>query len=321
MMNKVENGLRDKVFPKVSVIMNCLNSAQYLREAIDSVYNQTYQDWEIIFWDNCSTDNSADIAKSYGDKLKYFRGEKTVALGQARNWAIKQVKGEYIAFLDCDDIWFPEKLTKQVDYLKNNSKTGLVFTDSILFGLKGKEKLRYGNKKPHQGYIFKELLKGYFLSLDTIMVRKEIFNDLTEWFDNRFNMIEEAELFLRIAYYGRWNFNYIGEVLSKWRMHRKSWSFAKKHLYPQEKEIMLDKFSKLFEEFNPKFVKEIEFFKSGIQYEYAMLDWEKGNNNNVRKRLEPYLLVKKKCLVPYIFSFFPYSFYQKLSSFFKILPG
>ncbi len=67
--------------PKVSVIMNCFNSEKYLREAIDSVYAQTYKDWEIIFWDNASTDHSKEIAKSYDNKLKYSRGKETVPLG------------------------------------------------------------------------------------------------------------------------------------------------------------------------------------------------------------------------------------------------
>jgi len=59
----------------VSVIMNCLNYSKYLREAIDSVYVQTYKDWEIIFWDNASTDNSAEIARSYDRRLRYFRSK------------------------------------------------------------------------------------------------------------------------------------------------------------------------------------------------------------------------------------------------------
>ena len=91
--------------PLVSVIMNCYNSDRYLREAIDSVFAQSYQNWEIIFFDNASTDQSAEIAKSYGPKLRYFRGESTVLLGAARNRAFEKAAGQYFAFLDCDDIW------------------------------------------------------------------------------------------------------------------------------------------------------------------------------------------------------------------------
>ena len=109
--------------PKVSVVMNCFNSERYLREAIDSVFAQTYSDWEIVFWDNASTDNSARIAKSYGPRLKYYRGDENVSLGEARNYALGKARGEYIAFLDCDDLWAPDKLQKQIP-LFNDLKVG-----------------------------------------------------------------------------------------------------------------------------------------------------------------------------------------------------
>ena len=86
--------------PLVSVIMNCLNCEQYLRDAIDSVYAQTYDNWEIIFWDNGSCDKSGEIAKSYDSKLKYFKTEETSILGTARVLAVEQANGEYFAFLD-----------------------------------------------------------------------------------------------------------------------------------------------------------------------------------------------------------------------------
>ena len=109
--NKIDNELL------VSVIMNCYNGEKYLREAIDSVYSQTYKDWEIIFWDNASTDRSAEIAKSYNSKLKYFRGEKTIPLGAARNKALEKCSGDYVAFLDCDDLWMEDRLKKQMELM------------------------------------------------------------------------------------------------------------------------------------------------------------------------------------------------------------
>src|SRR3989338_4134513 len=78
------------VDPLVSVIMNCRNGERYLREALDSVYAQSYTNWEIIFWDNASTDGSADIAKSCGPKLRYFKSEQSFPLGKARNLAIAE---------------------------------------------------------------------------------------------------------------------------------------------------------------------------------------------------------------------------------------
>lgn len=117
--------------PIVSVIMNCLNCSKYVHEAIDSVYAQTYKNWEIIFWDNSSTDSSAEIARSYDERVRYFRGDRTVPLYAARNYALKQARGKYIAFLDCDDIWLPEKLEWQVPMFERDSEIGLIYTNVV----------------------------------------------------------------------------------------------------------------------------------------------------------------------------------------------
>ncbi len=127
--------------PTVSVIMNCLNCEKYLREAIDSVFAQTYEDWEIIFWeDKASKDGSENIATSYGRKLRYFRSDVSLPLYGSRNLAVQQARGKYIAILDCDDIWLPTKLEEQIPLLERDDKVGLVYSDIILFNEKGKEK-------------------------------------------------------------------------------------------------------------------------------------------------------------------------------------
>src|SRR5579872_5126942 len=101
--------------PKVTVIMNCLNGENFVRQAIQSVYDQTYKDWEIVFWDNASTDATAAIAKSFSDgRLRYFRSEKTVPLGQARQWALTEARGDWVAILDHDDALLPHRLERQI---------------------------------------------------------------------------------------------------------------------------------------------------------------------------------------------------------------
>src|SRR5437016_12782778 len=100
--------------PKVSVIVNCHNGAQYLREAVDSVYRQQFQDWEIVFWDNASTDGSETVVRVYDHRLRRFRGSEFLPLGAARNAALAVARGDFIAFLDADDVWLPDKLTRQL---------------------------------------------------------------------------------------------------------------------------------------------------------------------------------------------------------------
>ena len=115
--------------PLVSIIMNCLNGEKYLSNAIDSVIKQTYKNWELIFWDNQSTDNSASILKRYKDKrIKYFYSKKKTVLYKARNEAIKKSKGEFLAFLDVDDIWTRNKLSLQIPKFENK-KIGLVYSN------------------------------------------------------------------------------------------------------------------------------------------------------------------------------------------------
>ncbi len=113
--------------PLVSVIMNCYNGEKYLTDSLNSLLSQNYSNWELIFWDNISTDNSKKIFDSYKDKrFKYYLATKHEILYKARNLAIKKTSGDYIAFLDTDDIWSKDKLSSQVE-LFSDKKIGLVY--------------------------------------------------------------------------------------------------------------------------------------------------------------------------------------------------
>lgn len=122
----------NEFLPLVSVIMHCLNCEKYRRDALNSAYTQTYPHGEIIFWDNASTDGSREIAQSYDNRLRYFQGDETIPLGAARHKALEQAQGEYSAFLDCDDVWMPEKLEKPPP-LFDNPDVGVVCCDAVYF--------------------------------------------------------------------------------------------------------------------------------------------------------------------------------------------
>ena len=97
--------------PLISIIMNCFNGEEFLKDSIDSVISQTYQNWELIFYDNCSKDNSKKIFDSFNSKkFKYFKSKRKLKLYEARNLAFKKAKGKYISFIDVDDIWLKTKL-------------------------------------------------------------------------------------------------------------------------------------------------------------------------------------------------------------------
>jgi glycosyltransferase involved in cell wall biosynthesis len=105
----------------VSIIMPSYNTAPYIRETIQSVLNQTYQNWELIIVDDCSTDNTDEVVASVKDeRIRYYHNEKNSGAAVSRNRALREAKGRWIAFLDSDDLWMPEKLDKQISFMEKN---------------------------------------------------------------------------------------------------------------------------------------------------------------------------------------------------------
>ena len=105
----------------VSIIMPNYNSEKYVKETIQSVLEQTYQNWELIFVDDCSTDNSLDIVKSFDDdRIKVYQNESNSGAAVTRNHALEMAQGKWMAFLDSDDLWTPDKLEKQITFMVNN---------------------------------------------------------------------------------------------------------------------------------------------------------------------------------------------------------
>ena len=297
--------------PIVSVIMNCFNGEKYLREAIESVYIQIYTNWEIIFWDNASTDQSAEIAKNYDDRLRYFKGEKTVTLGCARNLAIEQAKGEYIAFLDCDDIWLPEKLERQIPLFKN-SQVGLVYCDVIQFNHRGYAKPKYGKYSPPQGEVFEAILMNNFLCMSTVVLRSEVMKKYQEWFDPLFTVIEDTDLFVRVS--RNWEVAYVPFLGCKYRMHENSESFSSPMLFRQEEEMMVGKFSKIFPEFKNLYESR---WKQQIERDRAIVEWQHGNGSMARKRVSRFIFRKFKYFMTYLAMFFPYKMAHRIKLFFS----
>jgi glycosyltransferase involved in cell wall biosynthesis len=184
--------------PKVSIIMNCYNGEKYLREAMDSVFAQTYQDWEIVFWDNNSSDASPQIAKSYGDpRVKYFRSASLTNLGEARRNAVNEASGEWVGFIDCDDIWYPEKLTVQLNALEG---TDYVFAYAGIIEMTAAgEAIRTVVPKYASGDILEHLLNQFDVNMVTPMIRRSFLVDHQINFEPEITASEEYNLFVRLA--------------------------------------------------------------------------------------------------------------------------
>lgn len=113
----------------VSIIMPSWNTERFIAETIQSVIDQTYTNWELIIVDDCSSDNTDEVVASFKDKrIKYLHNEKNSGAALTRNKALREAKGEWIAFLDSDDLWMPEKLEHQIDFMNKNGYS-LSFTE------------------------------------------------------------------------------------------------------------------------------------------------------------------------------------------------
>jgi len=206
--------------PVVSVIMNCRNCAKFLIEAIDSVYSQTYKSWEIIFFDNNSDDGSAAIVGGYDSRLRYFFINETLPLGAARNRAIKEARGEFLAFLDCDDIWAVTKLEKQVATIRqpgSGRPCTFCYTDAMRIDESGKHITPYSRERSLlHGNVYIKLMSDCFIAMSSCMVVRKICMELGG-FDECLQHVEEWDLWLRIA--SLYDLALVPECLTKIRFH------------------------------------------------------------------------------------------------------
>ncbi|MCR5405090.1 MAG: glycosyltransferase [Butyrivibrio sp.] len=106
----------------VSIIMPSYNTGKFIKESIESVLKQTYTNWELLIVDDCSTDNTDKVVEPFlsDERIKYFKNEKNSGAAVSRNKALREAKGRWIAFLDSDDLWLPEKLEKQIKFMEGN---------------------------------------------------------------------------------------------------------------------------------------------------------------------------------------------------------
>lgn len=157
----------------VSVIMPVHNGADTIGESIDSVLAQTYKQWELIIIDDCSSDHTYEVIAGYSDqRIRYLNLQQNCGVAQARNKGIKMAKGRYIAFLDSDDIWLPEKLCHQLAFMQKN-QYGFSFTEYRHFVDSVENSGRL--VRIHDWLDYQNLLKGNEIGCLTVMLDREVF--------------------------------------------------------------------------------------------------------------------------------------------------
>ncbi len=212
----------------VSIIIPLYNGEAYIRETIRSALTQSYENTEIIVVDDGSTDSGPLIASRYPIQII---SQKNRGISGARNTGIRASRGEFIALLDQDDIFKPDKIEKQVRFLRENPGCLMVFTPEERFGAhepKRRTTQRHKSRKT-QGDIFLDLYKSNYITPGSTLIQREAF-DKAGLFDEDLPVGEEHDLFIRLSYYGMVGF--IEEALLEYRWHGDNTSNRWSSKYP-----------------------------------------------------------------------------------------
>ena len=269
--------------PLVSVIMNCFNSDLYLREAIESVIFQKYKNWELILWDNCSTDNTSKVIHSFDDeRIKYFFSEKKTSLGKARNSALKKSSGQYFAFLDSDDIWNPDRLLISINFLRKNPNYICSYSNFQFIDEHGKI-IKTGHLFPQpQGYVYKKFLRKCPVNLQTLTISANAFDNLDMAFDENFSLSKEYEMLMRVLIKNK--IGYINQILAQYRIHQEMNSKKNINNYIIETKLFLHKHKKIFKD-DPSYKRHFDYFACKIFYYEARSQIRENNFSKARSSL------------------------------------
>jgi len=221
----------------VSVIIPSYNSGKFLSTAIDSALNQTFKALEVIVVDDGSTDNTVQVAESYGDRVTLHQ-QKNAGAAEARNNGAKIANGKWLAFLDADDIWEPIKIETQLsqcgDYVWSH-------TDSVFIGSGQDGSVRTSELAPHHsGNVLPELVVTNTVGTSTVMVQKEAFFEVSG-FDKSLRALQDWDLWLKLA--AQHALGYIDEPFTQYRVHEQSTSRNPKRTLHYHLEVINRTFS------------------------------------------------------------------------------
>lgn len=182
----------------ISIIINCHNGERYLQKTLDSILGQTYKNYEVIFVDNCSTDQSAKIFKKISDKrFNYFKTKKKIKLYAGRNFALKKCKGKFITFLDADDWWDKSFLSSRNKFFISSKKYGFCFSNCNHYYENKNKYMPFFKEILPSGFILEKLLQFYFVKMGTIIIKKELISKLR--FNSSYNIIGDYDFIVNSA--------------------------------------------------------------------------------------------------------------------------
>lgn len=210
----------------VSVIINSYNGAKYIEKSVKSVLKQTYENLEIIFWDNASKDNTKEVINksNFDYRFKYYYSKKFSKLYEAKYEAVKLAKGKYLAFLDVDDWWKKDKLKVQISAMIKY-KYLISCTNYYIYNEKKNKTNKIFNKNINTKNSFETALEKYFVGMSTLIIERDFYNNLDYGFDKSFEVIGDFDLVLRAL--KKTDILYISQPMSFYRWHESNLSNRK----------------------------------------------------------------------------------------------
>lgn len=231
--------------PLVSVILPTYNCAKFLSDSIGSILLQTYDSYEIIVIDDGSTDNTKEVLDPFMERIKYISLEQNRGLPTARNIGIQSAHGKYIAFIDADDLWLPEKLQTDIEYLKMHPEVSMVYSKHINVDEKGCVLNKGPKRCLPSGNIFVQLFSEQnFVTTSSVVVLKKVFEKVG-LFDEQLINCQDWDMWLRIAFY--FEVAGINKLLIKYRHNPNSLSKNYQRVLKHQK-IIIDKIYTTFKD-------------------------------------------------------------------------
>jgi glycosyltransferase involved in cell wall biosynthesis len=216
--------------PLVSVIIPVFNGERYLSETIGSVIGQTVKDWEIVAVNDGSTDQSQAILEEFAARnpgLIRVISVQNGGVSRARNTGVSEARGTYIAFLDQDDLWMPQKLQLQLEQFHSDNTLGISFTNESVIDRHGsivRENVLVFNGKRDRGYVFEHLVFEDFIPISSVMLKRELFTGIGG-FDLKYSLAEDYDFLLKAVREAR--VDYIDAPLLLYRQHGGSGTYKK----------------------------------------------------------------------------------------------
>ncbi len=336
--------------PLVSIIMNCYNSAATLAQSIESVVAQSYTHWEIIFFDSASDDASWDIAQNAAKqdaRITCYSHAQRIPLGDARNRALHHAQGEYIAFLDCDDIWHAEKLFLQVTHMQEHPHIDILCTDTENFCDTRTLGSFFAAASPEKGVTFVSLIQKQWMALSSVMLRHSALTYLAQeeqisptheeilpYFDSRFMLCSDADLLYRLTYLAeqkkppkqckqiRGQSDYLPQVLTRRRLHTHNITHTHGALWHEEIQNILEKFRNKHAHFDTQYPEITYILERRALFHEALHLWRIGQGQKARRLLRQNRnSFSFKFGLFYLFSFLPPSAYAWGAQVYMSLPA